>query len=245
MSSSSFRFKQFEVFHDRCAMKVGLDGVLLGAWAKPPADLSEAARLRILDVGSGSGLIALMLAQRFPSSLVFGIEKDIQAALQAQENVARSPWPERIHIIQGSFPESINDNFSPEEQQFDLIVSNPPYHRNALKAKAYTRNLARHGDKLSFEQLTISAAGLLSEKGVFSLIVPAEAAELIEELCWGQRLYPTAICRISHRQGKEPKRSLMAFSRFRADICRQELQIEDKKGEYTAEFKALTSEFYL
>ncbi|HOQ58178.1 MAG TPA: methyltransferase [Bacteroidales bacterium] len=245
MSSSSFRFKQFEVFHDRCAMKVGLDGVLLGAWAKPSAELSEAARLKILDVGSGSGLIALMLAQRFPSSSVFGIEKDIQAALQAQENVVRSPWPERIHIIQGSFPESINDNFSPEEQEFDLIVSNPPYHRNALKAKAYTRNLARHSDKLSFEQLAVSVAGLLSEKGIFSLIVPAEAAEFIEELCWGQKLYPTSICRISHRQGKEPKRTLLAFSRSRADISRRELQIEDKKGEYTAEFKALTSDFYL
>ncbi|MDD2560159.1 MAG: methyltransferase [Bacteroidales bacterium] len=245
MSSSSFRFKQFEVFHDRCAMKVGMDGVLLGAWAKPFLELNEAAGLRILDVGSGSGLIALMLAQRFPSSSVFGIEKDIKAALQAQENVARSPWSERIEIIQGSFPESINDNFLPEEQQFDLIVSNPPYYRNALKGSIYARNLARHGDKLSFEQLTMSAAGLLGEQGTFALIVPAEAAELMEELCWGQRLYLTTICQIEHRRGKEPKRCLMSFTKSRADICRQVLQIEDSKGEYTPEFKALTSEFYL
>lgn len=245
MSSTSFRFKQFEVFHNHCAMKVGMDGVLLGAWAKPASEPEEVSELRILDVGSGSGLISLMLAQRFPSSSVFGIEKDIKAALQAQENVARSPWSERIEIIQGSFPESINDNFLPEEQQFDLIVSNPPYYRNALKGAVYARNLARHGDKLSFEQLTMSAAGLLSGKGVFALIVPAQAAELMEELCWGQRLYLTNICQVAHRQGKEPKRCLMAFAKSRADICRQVLQIEDRKGEYTPEFKALTSEFYL
>ncbi|MDD2617715.1 MAG: methyltransferase [Bacteroidales bacterium] len=245
MSSDSFRFKQFEVFHDRCAMKVGMDGVLLGAWAKCSAELPEIAGLRMLDVGSGSGLIALMLAQRYPSALIFGIEKDIQAALQAQENVASSPWSERIQIIQGSFPESINYNFISEEQHFDLIVSNPPYYRNALKAGNFTRNLARHGDKLSFEQLTMSAAGLLSEKGVFAVIVPAEAAELMEELCWGHRLYLTEICQVAHRKGKNTKRTMMAFTKNRLDISRQELQIETSKGEYTPEFKALTTEFYL
>lgn len=245
MSAASFRFKQFEVFHDRCAMKVGLDGVLLGAWAKPAAALQQSSGLKMLDIGSGSGLIALMLAQRYPSSWVYGIEKDVQAAIQAQDNVARSPWADRIEIIQGSFPESISDNFVEFKPNFDLIVSNPPYYRKSLKGNVYARNLARHGDDLSFEQLTMGVAGLLSEQGVFALIAPFEATELLEELCWGQRLYLREVCQIAHRQDKKTKRVLLSFAKIRTDILRKRLYIENKPGEYTPEFKALTAEFYL
>ena len=148
MSDSSFLFKQFIVHHDRCAMKVGTDGVLLGAWA--PVDQAHTA----LDVGTGTGLVALQLAQRNPHLRVTAVEIDAPAAAQAAENVAGSPWPDRIEVVCADF-----NDFQPDGR-FDLIVSNPPYFVDALPCPDRQRNTARHAGGLNYDLLFRRSARL-------------------------------------------------------------------------------------
>ena len=162
MSSPFFKFKQFTIWHDKCAMKVGTDGVLLGAWAPSGS--------RILDVGTGSGLIARMLMQRCPEAEVEGIDIDEAAVAQAKENGVRA------------FQARLQDWKSDIGNCYDLIVSNPPYFQNSLKNPDRGRELARHTDSLGYEELIAHSARLLKEEGQLALILPAEAEEEIRNL---------------------------------------------------------------
>ena len=177
MTKSSFKFKQFTIFHDKCAMKVGTDGVLLGAWA--PADGAE----RILDVGTGTGLIALQLAQRNPHARITAIEIDATAAGQAAENVSRSLWTDRVEVVCRDFRD-----YQPENR-FDLIVSNPPYFIDALKCPDEQRCTARHAGNLNYDLLFRRSASLLKEQGVVSIIIPAEAEKTVVDTAWNHKFF--------------------------------------------------------
>jgi len=231
MASPSFRFQQFEVFHDRCAMKVGTDGVLLGAWVQP-----DTAR-RILDVGAGSGLIALILAQRSTAEIV-GVELDEAAAVQATENVQRSPWNNRIHLVQADFRTFVDESF-------DLIVSNPPYFQKALQAPTASRNQARHDVTLSYSTLIEKVQSLLSAQGRFAVVLPFDSSREFEECCWTSNLYLTRCCAVSTIEGQAPKRVLLEFSRQRTVIERTTLSVGVKGNARSQAYSALTSDLYL
>ncbi len=231
MSSPSFRFQQFEVFHDRCGMKVGTDGVLLGAWVQP-----ENA-CRILDVGAGSGLIALILAQHSTAQVV-GVEFDALAAEQALENVQRSPWSDRIRIVHADFRTF-------KDEPFDLIVSNPPFFKNALQAPSQMRNHARHDVTLSYKELIVKAESMLSPVGRLAVVLPKDADPEFEDLCWASGLFLKRSCEVITIQGQSPKRILMEFTRQRVETERTTLVIGTKGNVRSEAYSALTSDLYL
>jgi len=231
MSNPSFCFKQFEVFHDGCAMKVGTDGVLLGAWVNP----GNAGR--ILDVGSGSGLIALIMAQRSEAQ-VHGVEFDHEAFKQALDNAQSSPWTDRIHFFEADFNHYSNG-------LYDLIVSNPPFFRESLKAPGKERNQARHTDTLSYDALIQKTAELLSAEGRFAVILPATSSDYFDDLCWQSKLYLSRRCEVVSVEGLTPKRTLLEFSRTRTQIERTSLVLETSDHKRSDDFSALTADLYL
>ena len=238
MANDYFSFKQFTIHQDRCAMKVGTDGVLLGVLA-PTIDSG-----RILDIGTGTGLVGIMLSQRCPQAIVTGVEIDADAAKQAEENATSTGW--KIKIIN----KSIQDFSSQCEEKFDLIVSNPPYFINSLKAPEKNRNTARHTDELSYEELIESAEKLLSEEGKFSVIIPYSEEENFIGIANKRNLIAESSVRIIPKVGKEPKRSVITFCRCKNKInCNinvTELVIEKEERHcYSDEFKKLTADFYL
>ncbi|MDP4278038.1 MAG: methyltransferase [Bacteroidota bacterium] len=232
MGNPCFHFKRFDVYHDRCAMKVGTDGVLLGAWA----DVLHAGR--ILDVGTGSGLIALMVAQRTEKASIDALEIDPEGAGQAKENFTKSPWPDRLNLVQA-------DAVTWQAAPYDLIVSNPPFYRNALKAPSHRRKLARHDDTLTWEQLAKLASRLLTKGGKLAVVLPAEADQLFDAICWDETLYLVRRCDVSTRPGQPPKRLLLEFSTEKTPMQRSALTIETDDHIYTDDYSFLTADFYL
>lgn len=238
MANDYFSFKQFTIHQDRCAMKVGTDGVLLGVLA-PTIDSG-----RILDIGTGTGLVGIMLSQRCPQAMVTGVELDANAAKQAEENATSTGW--RIKIIN----KSIQDFSFQCEEKFDLIVSNPPYFINSLKAPEKNRNTARHTDELSFEELIESAEKLLSKEGKFSVIIPYSEEENFIGIANKRNLIAISSVRIIPKVGKDPKRSVITFckckNKINCNINVTELVIEKEERHcYSDEFKNLTADFYL
>jgi tRNA1Val (adenine37-N6)-methyltransferase len=230
-----FQFKQFTIHQDQCAMKVGTDGVLLGAWT----DCSSAQR--ILDIGIGTGLIALMLAQR-SKAIIDGIEIDELATQQALQNVENSPWAERINIIHQSFQDFCNTQTKP----YDLIVSNPPYFENSLKSPSASRTTARHTDSLTSLEIISACKKLLTKNGKLSLILPVqEGIECIVK-AKEQGLYLQRKTTVIPRRGAAVKRILLCVG-FEDCICQEaELLIEmDSRHEYSEEYKELTRDYYL
>lgn len=238
MANDYFSFKQFTIHQDRCAMKVGTDGVLLGILA-PTIDSG-----RILDIGTGTGLVGIMLSQRCPQAMVTGVELDANAAKQAEENATSTGW--NIKIIN----KSIQDFSFQCEEKFDLIVSNPPYFINSLKAPEKNRNTARHTDELSYEELIESAEKLLSEEGKFSVIIPYSEEENFIGIANKRNLIAESSVRIIPKVGKDPKRSVITFckckNKINCNINVTELVIEKEERHcYSDEFKKLTADFYL
>lgn len=233
MSNSYFSLKQFTIWQDKCAMKVGTDGVLLGAWVS-----IEGAK-RILDVGTGTGLIALQLAQRCPEARITAIEIDREAALQAKENVLRSPWPDRVSVECCDFTEFTST------KKFDLIVSNPPYFVDALRCPDAQRNLARHSDGLNYEVLFGHSAPLLNKDGQISVIIPYEAEKLVADAAWKNGFSPIRHTDVYTKPGKPCRRKLLSFAMGMPKFGRDSLYIEDENGHYTPEYVALTKEFYI
>ena len=200
MPNPYFAFKQFTIRHDRCAMKVGTDGVLLGAWT----DIRHAHR--ILDIGTGTGLIALMLAQRCPEASITAIDIDSEAVNQALENIQNSPWKERVE----AYLQDIR-TYQPQTL-FDTIVSNPPYFINSLKCPDNQRNTARHTDTLDMHALLYQASQLLTPDGHFSIVLPAEQTNELVEVAGRVGLYPSRHTAVITRPGLAPKRSLKRFT---------------------------------
>jgi tRNA1Val (adenine37-N6)-methyltransferase len=235
MSNDYFQFKQFTVFHDKCSMKVNTDGVLLGAWA----DADNISRA--LDVGTGSGLIALMIAQR-SEALIDAVEIDPPAALQASENSSRSPWKDRIHVQTGPFQEFA----ALCGKKYDLIVSNPPFFRNALKPGDKRRSKARHDLSLTHEELLKDASSLLNPQGKFCVILPYQEKDSFTELAFIYRLQCHRITAVTATPGAVFSRILMSFRPFSAGTPdRTDLTIHKADGSYSKIYRELTKDFYL
>ncbi len=235
MPNTFFRFKRFVVWQDRCAMKVGTDGVLLGAWAS--------GGRRILDIGAGTGLIALMMAQRFPDAHVEGVEIDEMAYAQALDNVSRSPFSERIKLVNASIQAFAG---AEEHLSYDAIVSNPPYFENALRNPDTQRMVARHADTLPFAQLFGAVVRLLSDDGVFSAVIPAESKSRFDEeasLCGLFTVRQTAV-RTTPR--KPVRRYLVAYAKHPAAVVEtDEVVLEVAHGVRSEWYGGITRDFYL
>lgn len=231
-----FQFKQFTVQQDKCAMKVGTDGVLLGAWA--PVDHNP---FSILDIGAGTGLIALMLAQRSHAEQIDGLEVDADAHEQAVDNFENSPWGDRLFCYHASLDEFMEE----PEDEYDLIVSNPPFYTDGYFSGDEQRDMARHNNSLPFDDLIQASEILLSEIGVLAVVIPFKEEEKFIALAKEEQLYPFKITRVKGTPETEIKRSLIAFSRTEKEIATDELIIETARHKYTDEYISLTKDFYL
>jgi len=232
MSSKSFRFKHFEVSHELCAMKVGTDGVLLGAWT----DVENTQT--ILDAGTGSGLIALMLAQRC-KAVINAVEIDKDGYTQSCINFSNSPWSERLN----AFNQDFRDFKS--EIKYDLIVSNPPFFRNSLKADGYKRNIARHDDNLSWEQLIAKSFSLLNENGRLAVIIPSEGYDDFHAICISTGFNLKNKCNIYTKETKPAKRIMLEYSKINVIANHANLILADNNNKRSEAYSALTYDFYL
>ncbi|MBC5863850.1 tRNA1(Val) (adenine(37)-N6)-methyltransferase [Flavobacterium turcicum] len=234
---SNFQFKQFAVEQDRCAMKIGTDGVLLGAWT--PISNNP---FSILDIGAGTGIIALMLAQRSNAEQIDALEIDEDAYEQATDNFENSPWSDRLFCYHAGLDEFVEE----PEDEYDVIVSNPPFYTEDYKTENEQRDLARFADAMPFEELIEAADLLLSENGIFSVIIPYKEEGNFIALANEYELYPLKITRVKGTPTTEIKRSLLAFTRKETiDYTVDELIIETERHIYTPEYIALTKDFYL
>ena len=233
MSNDFFKFKQFTIFHDRCGMKVGTDGVLLGAW------VNVENVQRILDVGTGSGLISLQIAQRNKNTKLVAIEIDKETANQALENVDASPWRNRIQIICKNF------RYYDDIEKFDAIVSNPPYFIDALRSLDIKRRLARHVEELNYNLLFQHSKSLLNPQGAISIIIPSELERLVLNTAWEYDFYLSRRTNVYTSPLKPCRRILFEFKNQQAKCEVNELYIKDGEGKYSDEYVALTHDFYL
>ncbi|MBL4705173.1 MAG: methyltransferase [Flavobacteriales bacterium] len=234
MSQTPFQFKQFTVEQDKSAMKVGTDGVLLGSWA------TANKHNRIHDIGCGTGLIALMTAQRFPEAIIEAVEIDPNAALQSMQNFAESPWHDRLILHECRIQDFASESY------YNLIISNPPFFENSKKSGEEAKDLARHNDQLAFTELIFAANNLLKEGGTFAVIIPADNSQNFIQLSRAQGLYCNRICLVKPTPTKKPKRALLPFNKFSATCIEEELIIEDNgRHQYSDDYKRLTQAFYL
>ena len=235
MPNPYFKFKKFTVFHDKCAMKVGTDGVLLGAWV----DTSNAQSM--LDVGTGTGLIALMLAQRSEDKLIIdAIDIDKNAIIQTKENIENSPF-DKIHC----FHCSLQQYASICNKKYDLIVSNPPYFSNSLLSPNQQRTTARHTESLAIEEFFMIIPKLLSQTGRVAIVFPYTEKEKLIRLAEAEKLYLIRTTIVYPTPKSAPKRILMEFSNTEKDPFEDKLIIETERHQYSPEFTALLKDFYL
>ncbi len=234
--SQPFKFKEFIVHQDRCAMKIGTDGVLLGAWVSLNNNPKS-----ILDIGAGTGLIALQLAQRNSIANIDAIEIDAAAYEQCTENFENSPWGDRLFCYHASAQE-----FALEmDETYDAIVSNPPFYSEDYKTASETRDLARFNDALPFKHLVGCVYNLLSEKGIFALILPRKEEDHFIAMASEVGLFPKRICRVKGNISSEEKRSLIEFSFRSTKVEIINLTIEIERHQYTEAYINLVQNFYL
>ena len=231
-----FHFKQFTVAQDRCAMKIGTDGVLLGAWATLQHEPKS-----LLDIGTGTGVIALQLAQRSMAPTIDAVEIDTEAYEQCVENFESSPWADRLFCYHAS----IQEYASEIEEEYDLIISNPPFYSEDYKSEDLARDTARFNDALPFEHLIVCAAHLLSEIGILAVILPKKEEDAFISLAEKHALFPQRICRVRGNINSEEKRSLIEFSFQENNVQIETLTIEISRHQYTPEYIALVRDFYL
>ena len=242
MSQQPFQFKKFNVHQDRCAMKVGTDGVLLGAWSS-----IEHEPKSILDIGAGTGVIALQLAQRSSASTIDAIEIDDQAHEQCTHNFENSDWADRLFCYHASVQEFASEM----EHKYDLIVSNPPFFKAPKSTGSQTQNtsqeraVARFTDTLPFKHLVVCAAHLLSQNGIFCTILPHKEADSFIEIAAQNKLFISKICTIRGIKTSKIKRCMLAFSLHQSEPKTQELIIEVSRHNYTQDYKNLVRDFYV
>ncbi len=231
---SHFDFQQFRISHDRCAMKVGTDGVLLGAWS--PVDGVK----RILDIGTGSGLIALMLAQRSDAEIV-GVELDRAAAEQASENAQASPFAQRITIVNSN----ISDYCAPAP--FDLVVSNPPFFEEDVISPNQLRSQARSAHSLPLDRLIEVAYNMLTPGGRFCVVLPTDTAQRFTNACIVKHFTPLRLTAVKTTPTKSPKRMLLCFKKGvdYVSCTKDTLILSTPDGKRSEEYQKLTDAFYL
>lgn len=229
--SNDFSLKQFDIKQEHTAMKVGTDGLLLGAWAD--------GGKHILDIGTGTGLISLMMAQRFPAAFVDAIDIDSDAASQAEENVLHSPFADRVSVRCVSI-----QNYS-VERRYDSIVCNPPYFTHSLLSPDAKRTLARHSVALPFDELFQNASRLLSDDGRFSIVVPVDASSQIDTYAAIAGLFLVRRCLVRTTPKKQPRRMLLTFSSSPSPIIEEEVVIQNGPSEPSEWYLNLTRDFLL
>ncbi len=230
---SKFRFKQFDVYQDEAAMKVGTDGVLLGAWSQFTSVQT------ILDIGTGTGLIALMAAQKNKDAKIFAVELDPAAARQAGYNFEIAPWKDRLHIVEGDFK-----TFSPGIL-FDVIVSNPPFFDEQVSSATVQRNVARHTTSLNLYDLILKSRTLLKPTGKLFLILPYNKESELLQIAQKAGLFVTQITYVKGHKQAKIKRILVALQAVFKPLKTEELIIEIARHKYTPKYIDLTRDFYL
>lgn len=227
-----FTFRQFHIEQDKCAMKVGTDGVLLGSWAK--------GGKRILDIGTGTGLIALMMAQRFPDANIDAIEIDENAVIQATENVLRSPFAKQIAVKHCSL-----QTYSETKEKYDSIICNPPYFVDSLKNNDNNRTVARHTDTLPFNELIKCAYQLLTPNGHFSLVLPVESYRILEPEAILNGFSVIKKVLVKTTPSKQPKRILVELGKVPDEYFSTTEYLQDGAGNKSEWYKEITKDFYL
>lgn len=232
-----FRFKQFSIRQERCPVKINTDGVLLGAW------VNTNASTKILDIGTGTGVIALMLAQRNPHAFIDAVEINEEAAGQAAENILSSPWSNRIKV----HLQRIQDFVCTNHSGYDLIVSNPPYFISGTPSSHSGKRIGRHASSLPHEELIYSVQSLLNSKGSFGCILPVREGEKFVEMGVSYGLYPRRITEVFPDKNKKMERLLLELSRsstsspYRDQICIRQAE----SGDYSDRYREITRAFYL
>ena len=235
MSNSYFKFKQFTIHQDKCAMKVCTDACIFGAWF---ARKNLSAK-NILDVGSGTGLLLLMLAQQQDGQLE-GIEIDSSSFEQMKENVEKSKWKNRISVHHGDI-RNLKSNI-----KYDFIISNPPFHENSLSSTSRTSNLARHSSELKLEELIVDIDRLLNDEGTFAVLLPYYRTAYFEELANERNFLPVEKILVKQSPNHKYFRSILSYSRTPiGKPTQKELTIENESREYTNEFMELLKDYYL
>jgi len=231
-----FQFKQFTIQQDQCAFKVGTDAVILGAWARP------GHAKRILDIGTGTGVIALMMAQKSGASIT-AIDIDKSAHDQAKENAERSPWNDRIEV----FHASLQDFAAKNEIPFDMIITNPPFFNSAGHAQNTSRSIARNTHQLPFEDLAKNAAKLLHPDGEFYVVLPTEEAMEFQKIAEKNGLVLAELLRVQTKpQGGYEKRHVMLFRKSAFRYTESTIIIEEgDRHDYSSAYRELTKDFYL
>lgn len=233
MNRKPFKFKQFDIYQDQTAMKVGTDGVILGAWSN-----LESGN-KILDIGTGTGLISLMLAQRFPEAIVDAVELDDDAFIQAQENFTNSKFSDRLQVQKTAIQDFISD------YKYDLIVSNPPFFVINERVELDARKKARQQETLTFDDLLSKTAQLLTENGVASFVIPYDLEANFLQIAKELNLFPSKIVRVKGNKQAEAKRSLINLKFNSQETIFSELIVEIARHQYTEDYINLTKEFYL
>ncbi|TDQ17403.1 tRNA1Val (adenine37-N6)-methyltransferase [Algoriphagus boseongensis] len=233
MGNSWFQFQQFRINQDRCAMKISTDAILLGSLLESQNPKS------ILDIGTGTGVISLMLAQRFLEAKIQAVEIDEDAAKQAEENFKVSPFAERISLFQGRFQDFCSLD------SFDLIVSNPPYFPDHLKSHDLKRNKALHTDELSFEDLAENASKLLNPSGRFWVILPPRQMSDFRQIANSYSLFLNTVVQVHDRQDLGVLREIGEFSFQNTHGIIRKLVLKEDSGEYSMEYKKVLSGFLL
>ena len=234
MSNNYFQFKQFTVWQYNSALKVGTDGVLLGSW------IDSKNAQNILDIGTGTGLLALMVAQKCNAE-IDAVEINPEACKDATYNFSQSQWNKRIQLIESDFFSFIKGS----SKQYDCIISNPPYFKNALLSPSNSKNIARHTNSLPHEKLLKGVATILSNNGLFYIILPSDISKAFISTARLSGLHPNNILRVfSKETDLLPIRSLICLSRNDCKAKESDLIIYQQDG-YTEAYKALTRDYYL
>ncbi|SFZ89567.1 tRNA1Val (adenine37-N6)-methyltransferase [Flaviramulus basaltis] len=236
MSKSPFAFKEFTINQDQCAMKIGTDGVLLGAWSS-----LERNPFSILDIGAGTGVLSLMLAQRSHAELIDAIEIDDAAYEQCVDNFEQSHWGDRLFCYHASLEEFVDEI----DDKYDLIICNPPFYSEDYKTKNSARDMARFQDAMPFEELVFGVSKLLSKNGIFSVIIPYKEENLFISLASKFNIFPNKILHLKGNSTSKIKRSLIEFSFSENTVKISELIIETERHKYTQDYINLTKDFYL
>ena len=234
--SKPFQFKEFTVNQDHCAMKIGTDSILLGAWSSLNNN-----PFSILDIGAGTGIIALMLAQRSNAGAIDAIEIDDNGYEQCVDNFEQSSWGDRLFCYHASLEEFVGDL----DDTYDLIISNPPFYAENYKTDNEQRDMARFQDAMPFEHLLESVSKLLSPTGHFSVIIPFKEEATFIGLANSFKLFPNRILHVKGNPTSVIKRSLLEFSFSQSEIETEQLIIELERHQYTQEYIHLTKDFYL
>lgn len=231
-----FQFKQFTIQQDKTAMKVGTDGVLLGAWVDIKPEVFS-----VLDIGAGTGLIALMVAQRCNAELIDAVELNDEAYEQTVDNFETSDWGDRLFCYHASLTEFVDEI----EDKYDLIVSNPPFYTSTFKELPDDRAMARHSESLPYDELLKGVAKLLAENGSCAFIIPYEEEDNFIAIVKEYQLFPNRITRVKGTENSTIKRSLLQFSFLENKIIEDELIIEIERHKYTSKYIELVKDFYL